>query len=207
MPEGIAQRFLTVHFWKSLGAGSLKAVLSVDQWSRYDCGEIRRPISKYKSPFCLHRAVHIEQRGDLGTKRSQYHMEMFSCCAQPVIRLALDYSPDLEFSLMSNSGCVCTCQITQNSFRPCFVFGFFSVHTEQHSVELFVPLTVWLRCTPEQLWPFAVDPSGQRGDTETQYLLTALSSRDTTTFTSDNSLWRAERGRKSFKKPYGQHLD
>lgn len=128
MPEGIAQRFLTVHFWKSLGAGSLKAVLSVDQWSRYDCGEIRRPISKYKSPFCLHRAAHIEQRGDLGTKRSQYHMEMFSCCAQPVIRLALDYSPDLEFSLMSNSGCVCTCQITQNSFRPCFVFVFFRAH-------------------------------------------------------------------------------
>lgn len=38
MPEGMTECFLTVHFWKSLSAGSLKAVLSVDQWSRYDCG-------------------------------------------------------------------------------------------------------------------------------------------------------------------------
>lgn len=132
MPEGIAERFLTVHFWKCLGAGSLKAVLSVDQWSRYDCGECRRPIFECKSPFCLHRAAHIEQCRDLGTKRSQYHMEMFSCCAQPVIRLALDYSPDLEFSLMSNSGCVCTCQIIQNSFRP---FSFFFLCTPSDTLQ------------------------------------------------------------------------
>lgn len=50
-------------------------------------------------------------------------------------------------------------------------------------------VTVWLGCTPEQLWPLAVDPSGQRGDTDTQYLLTALSSTDTDTSTSDNNLW------------------
>lgn len=49
--------------------------------------------------------------------------------------------------------------------------------------------TVWLGCTPEQLWSLAVDPSGQRGDTDTQYLLSTLSSTDTDTVTSDNNLW------------------
>lgn len=49
--------------------------------------------------------------------------------------------------------------------------------------------TVWLGCTPEQLRSFAVDPSGQRGDTETEYLATALSSTETDTSTSDNNLW------------------
>lgn len=49
--------------------------------------------------------------------------------------------------------------------------------------------TVWSGCTPEQLWSLAVDPSGHIGDTDTQYLLTALSSTDTDTATSDNNLW------------------
>ena len=48
--------------------------------------------------------------------------------------------------------------------------------------------TVWPGCTPEQLWSLAVDPLGQRGETDTQYLLTASSSTDTDTATSDNSL-------------------
>ncbi len=52
--------------------------------------------------------------------------------------------------------------------------------------------TVWLGCTPEQLRSLAVDPSGQRGDTDTQYLLTALSSTDTETSTSDNNLWKQQ---------------
>lgn len=53
--------------------------------------------------------------------------------------------------------------------------------------------TVWPGITPEQLWSFTVDPSGQRGDTETQYLLAALSSTDTDTATSDSNVW-TERG-------------
>lgn len=59
--------------------------------------------------------------------------------------------------------------------------------------------TVWLGCTPEQLWAFAVDPSGQRGDTETEYLPTALSSTETDTSTSDNNLWM-QGGRKDLEK-------
>ena len=59
--------------------------------------------------------------------------------------------------------------------------------------------TVWPGCTPEQLWSAAVDPSGQRGDTDTQYLLTALSSTETATATSDNNLW-VEQEWKEMKK-------
>lgn len=59
--------------------------------------------------------------------------------------------------------------------------------------------TVWFGCTPEQLRSFAVDPSGQRGDIETEYLPTALSSIETDTSTSDNNLW-TQGGRKSLEK-------
>lgn len=59
--------------------------------------------------------------------------------------------------------------------------------------------TVWLGCTPEQLRSFAVDPSGQRGDIETEYLPTALSSTETDTSTSDNNLWM-QGGRKDLEK-------
>lgn len=59
--------------------------------------------------------------------------------------------------------------------------------------------TVWLGCTPEQLWPFRVDPSGQMGDTDTEYLSAALSSTEMETSTSDNNLWM-QGGRKELKK-------
>lgn len=54
--------------------------------------------------------------------------------------------------------------------------------------------TFWLGFTPEQPWSLAVDPSGQTGDTDTQYLLAAWSSTDTDTSTSDSSLWMGEGG-------------
>lgn len=59
---------------------------------------------------------------------------------------------------------------------------------------LLLSFTFWLGFTPEQPWSLAVDPSGQRGDTDTQYLLAAWSSTDTDTSTSDSNLWMGEGG-------------
>lgn len=59
---------------------------------------------------------------------------------------------------------------------------------------LLLSFTFWLGFTPKQPWSLAVDPSGQRGDTDTQYLLAAWSSTDTDTSTSDSNLWMGEGG-------------
>lgn len=67
-------------------------------------------------------------------------------------------------------------------------------------------LTFWLGFTPEQLWSLAVDPSGQRGETDTQYLLAAWSSTDTDTSTSDSNLWMQRGRREMTEQRYIQHL-
>lgn len=104
-------------------------------------------------------------------------MEMLLCKTQAVSCFEL-----------TDSMCICdkvnteVCKVTFCNIDIFIILLF--VTWSSHEV-----FTVWLGCTPEQLCSFGLDPSGQIGDTDTEYLPTALSSTEMKTSTSDNNLW------------------